>query len=317
MEERAGVVLPPTPAERDRPRLDPPNVLWFTGAYALALASYGLLEALPDSHSSLWIFLAAVGFLLGYSALSWYLLQEQWWVPGGLAAALAVALFPAVCIAFLRLVDVSSTGLPRTDFNPYAVGVAIATALAGVAAYFLTRFAFLFFTVVAALIVAAQFLAAAGNGAPTFSDRATAALVVGGLLVIAGVFTDAFGARRAAFWFHVGGWFSVGAGLVLFIVDGGDPERGWVPILIAGALLVVVSGPIRRASWAVYGVLGYYAALVHYLVKGLDERRWPFALALLAVGLSLFVTGMLQHRFGKAWGRYFVRRPPPSIDPSP
>ena len=141
--------------------------------------------------------------------------------------------------------------------------------------------------------------------------------MVGGLLVIAGVFTDAFGARREAFWFHVGGWFSIAVGLVLFIVDGGDPERGWIPMLIAGAVLVVVSGPIRRASWTVYGVLGYYAALVHYLVKGLDERRWPFALALLGVGLSLFVTGMLQHRFGQAWGRYFVRRPPPGIDPSP
>ena len=297
--------------------MDPPNVLWFAGGYAVALASYSLLQALPASHSSLWIFVAAVGFVFVYSALSWYLRRERWWVPGGLAAALAVALFPAVCIAFLRLVDVSSTGLPRTEFNPYAVGVAIATALAGVLAYFLTRFAFLFFTVVVALIVVAQFLAAAGNGSPTSSDRATAALLAGGLLVVVGVFTDAFGARREAFWFHVGGWFSVGAGLVLFIVGGGDPERGWVPMLIAGALLVVVSGPIRRASWAAYGTVGYYAALLHYLVESLDERRWPFALALLGVGLSLFVTGMLQHRFGKAWTRYFVRRPPPGIDPSP
>ena len=317
MEERVGVVLPPTRAERDRPRMDPPNVLWFGGTYALALASYVLLETLPDSHSSLWIFVAAVGFFVAYSVLSWYLLRECWWVPGGLAAALSVALFPAACIAFLRLIEVWSADFPLTDFNPYAVGVAIATALAGVAAYFLTRFEFLFFPVVAATIVVAQFLAAAGNASLTSSDRATAALLAGGLLVIVGVFTDAFGYRREAFWVHVGGWFCAGAGLVLLIVDGGDADRGWIPMLIAGALLVVVSGPIRRASWAVYGVIGYYAPLVHYLVKGLNERRWPFALALLGIGLSLFVTGILQHRFGKAWGRHFVRRPPPGIDPSP
>lgn len=310
-------MLPPTPAERDRPRLDPPNVLWFGGTYALALASYVLLETLPGSHSSLWIFVTAVGFFVGYAALSWHLLREWWWVPGGLAAALAVALFPGACIAFLRLLDVWPTDFPLTDVNPYAVGVAVATALAGLVAYRLTRFAFLFFTVVAAAIVVAQMLAAAGNGSPTSSDRATAALLVGGLLVVVGVFGDAFGARRQAFWFHVGGWFSAGAGLVLFILDGGDPERGWIPMLIAGTLLVVVSGPIRRASWAIYGVIGYYAPLVHYLAKGLGERRWPFALALLGVGAGLFVTGMLQHRFGKAWGRHFVRRPPPGIDASP
>jgi len=317
VEERAGVVLPLTPAERDRPRMDPPNVLWFAGAYALALASYSLFQSLPDSHSSLWIFVTAVGLFVVYSALSWYLLREGWWVPGGLAAAVAVAVFPGVSIAFLHLVGASSNGLPGTDFNPYAVGVAVATALVGLTAYFLTRFAFLFLTVVVAAIAVAQFLAAAGNGSPTSTDRATAALVAGGLLVVVGVFTDAFGARREAFWFHVGGWFSVAAGLVLFIIEGGDPERGWIPMLIAGALLVLVSGPIRRASWAAYGAVGYYAALLHYLAAGLDERRWPFALALLGVGLSLFVTGMLQHRFGKAWGRYFVRRPPPGIDASP
>jgi hypothetical protein len=49
VEERAGVVLPPEPVEREWPRMDPPNVLWFAGAYAIALGSYALLQTLPDT----------------------------------------------------------------------------------------------------------------------------------------------------------------------------------------------------------------------------------------------------------------------------
>jgi hypothetical protein len=294
--------------------MDPPNVLWFAGAYAIAFGSYALLGTLPDSHKSVWIFLAAIALLLVYSAASHGLSLHSWWVPSGLAAALAVAMVPGVSIGFLRLIGVWSTDFPLTTFNGCAVAVAALTALAGLIAYWLTRFSFLFFTVLAAILAGAQFLAVAG-GSPTGRDRAAAALVTGGLIVIAGVFLDAFGQRRNAFWFHALGWFSAAAGLVFFIVEpGGNPERGWVPMLIVGTLMVIASGPMRRATWAVYGVLGYYAPLLHYMITGLNQNRWTFAVALLASGLSIFVFGMLHHRFGGAWGDRFLRRPPPGAD---
>ncbi|MDQ2910760.1 MAG: hypothetical protein M3R39_07075 [Actinomycetota bacterium] len=314
MEEWAGVVLPPKPAERDWPRVDPPNVLWFAGTYAIGFGSYALLGTVPESHSSLWIFLAALALLLAYSAASRVLLRQWWWVPSGLAAALAVAMVPAVSIGFLRLIDVWSSDFPLTDFNGSAVAVAVVTAIAGLIAYWLTRFSFLLVTVVAAILAGAQFLAVAGSSPTSGGDRATAALVTGGLIVIAGVFMDAFGRRRDAFWFHALGWFSAAAGLVFYIVEpGGDPEHGWIPMLIVGTLMVIASGPIRRATWAVYGVLGYYAPLLHYMITGLNQNRWTFAVALLAAGLSIFVFGMLLHRFGGAWGERFVRRPPPGV----
>jgi hypothetical protein len=316
VEERAGVVLP-SGRERDRPRMDPPNVLWFAGTYAIAAASYALLGALPDSGSSVWIFLAAIGLLLVYAAASHGLLRNNWWVPGGLAASLAVAMVPAVGVGFFRLIDVWSSDLPLTSFNGSAVAVAIVTAIAGLVAYWLTRFSFLFFTVVSAVLVTAQFLAVAGDSSTSGDDRATAALIAGGLVVIAGVFLDAFGRRRDAFWFHALGWLSAAAGLVFFILEpGGDPARGWIPMLIVGTLMVIVSGPIRRATWAVYGVLGYYAPLLYYLITGLNERRWPFAVALLAVGLSIFSFGMLLHRYGERWAERFVRHPPRGVSPA-
>ena len=96
--------------------MDPPNVLWFAGTYGIASASYALLGALPESHSSVWILVAAIALLLAYSAASNELVRHGWWVPGGLAAALAVAMVPAVGVGFLRLIHVWSSDMPLTDY---------------------------------------------------------------------------------------------------------------------------------------------------------------------------------------------------------
>src|SRR6476469_6503172 len=222
---------------------------------------------------------------------------------------------PAVSIGFLRLIGVWSSDFPLTDSNGSAVAVAFVTAAAGLVAYLWTRFSFLFAIVVGAILVAAQFLAVARSGPVTGDDRATAALIAGGALVIVGVFLDAFGRRRDAFWFHALGWFSAAGGLVFLIVEpGGNPERGWIPMLIVGTVIAILAGPIRRSTWAVYGVLGYYAPLLHYMVTNLNENGWVFAVAVLALGLSTFVFGMVVYRFGGTWRQRFVRRPPPLAD---
>ena len=319
MEERAGAVLPPKPAGRDWPRMDPPNVLWFFGTFAITFAFYGLIDTIPKSHDGLWIFVTAIGFFLGFALASWFLLGLWWWVPGGLAATLAVATFPAVAVGFLKLIDVwpsNSLSDPFREFSGYPFGVALATALVSVGAFMLTRFSFILAVAAGASLVASQVLTPAFESSPSGDDRTTMALVIGALLVIVGVFTDAFGRRRDAFWFHVLGWFSVAAGLVFFTVDpGGDPDRGWVPMLIGGVLVLIVAGPIRRASWAVYGVLGFYAPVVHYMIKSLNEDRWPFALLLLGVGMSIFSLGVLLLRYGEVLAGRFVRRPPPTLGP--
>jgi hypothetical protein len=299
--------------------MDPPNVLWFFGAFAIAFAFYGLLDTIPTGHSGLWIFLTAIAFFAGFLLAAWLLLLAWWWVPGGLAAALAVATFPAVAVGFLTLIGVwpSDTFFdPFDEFSGYAFGVALATAVVGVAAFALTRFSFLFAVVATAILAASQLLAPAFESPPSGEDRATTALLFGSLIVVVGIFMDAFGRRRDAFWFHVLGWFSVAAGFVFFTVDpSGDPDRGWVPMLVIGVLILLLAGPIRRATWAVYGVLGYYAPVLHYLIDGLNEDRWPFALVLLAVALSIFVAGIVLHRYGRAWADRFVRRPPPALGP--
>ncbi len=298
----AGVVQP---AERELPRMDPPNVLWFAGAYATSFAAYAVLETLPDSHDSVWPFLASIAFLAAFTAASVLLLWQGWWIPSGLALALAVSVVPAVGIAFLRLIGADSDGFPTGDFSWGALAVACATAVAGMAAFARTRFPFLFALVVGALLVAAQLLVPALVDAPHGRDHAVAAVAAGGLAVLAGLGLDGTGRRRDAFWFHALGWLSIAAGLAYFTIEPGGEHnaRGWVPMLIAGVIVLAASAWVGRATWAVYGVLGYYAPVVHYMSSGLDEDRWTFAFVLLAVGLSIFAFGLLLQRYGGMWRR--------------
>jgi len=303
----------------DLPRMDPPNVLWFFGAFALELGVYALIESIPTSQSGLWLLVTALGFLVGFAVASAILLRRGWWVPGGLAAALGVGVFPAVAVALLTLVDVwphDPFFQPFEEFSGWTFAVGLATAVVGLAAWWLTRFSFVLAVALGAILVSAQLLTPCFDDGPSGGERAAMALVIGAILFVVGVFVDAFGGRREAFWFEVLGLFSVAAGFVYLTVDpGGDPDRGWIPMLIGSIFLLVAAGPVRRASWAVYGVLGLYATVVHYLQKELNEHRWPFALLLIALALLLLAAGMAQQRYGRTWAQRFVRRPPPELSP--
>jgi hypothetical protein len=299
--------------------MDPPNVLWYFGALTLGFAVYELIETIPESQSGLWILLTATAFIVGFALASVVLLRRGWWVPGGLATALAVAVFPAVAVSFLTLVGVWPNGpffQPLEDFSGYTFGVGVATALVGVLAWWLTRFSFVLAVANGAILVSAQLLTPCFDESPSGGERAATALAIGAVLFVIGVFIDVFGRRREAFWFEVLGLFSIAAGLVYLTAAPGDPDRGWIPMLIGGAFLLAAAGPVRRATWAVYGVLGVYATIVHYLVKELNERRWPFALLLILLALAVIALGMAQERYAPAWARRFVRRPPPELGPS-
>jgi hypothetical protein len=299
--------------------MDPPNVLWYFGAFTLGFAVYELIETIPASQSGLWILLAALGFFAGFALASAVLLRRRWWVPGGLAAALAVAVFPAVAVSFLKLVGVWPDDPffePLERFSSYTLGVGLATALLGLAVWWLTRFSFVLAVANGAILVSAQLLAPCFDESPSGDERAATALVIGAVLFVVGVLLDTFGRRREAFWFEVLGLFSLAAGLVYFTVDpGGDPDRGWIPMLIGSVVLLIAAAPVGRATWAVYGVFGLYATVVHYLAKELNERRWPFALLLIGLSVALFALGMAEQRYGRAWAQRFVRRPPPELTP--
>ena len=295
--------------------MDPPNILWFFGAFTLEFAIYALIDALPTSQSGLWILVAAVAFFVAFLTAAVVLRRRGWWVPSGLAAALAVGVFPAVAAAFLTLVGVwpSTPFFPLVTFEGWEFAVGLATAFVGLLVWWWTRFAFVLAVSIGAILVSAQLLTPCFDESPSGDERAVMALAIGAILFVIGVFLDAFGRRREAFWFHALGLFSIAAGLIWLATFDGKPERGWIPILVGAVALLVAAGPVRRATWAVYGVLGVYATVVHYLSKGLDETGWVFPALLIVLSLLIVALGSAQHRYGRTWAQRFVRKPPPEL----
>ena len=113
--------------------------------------------------------------------------------------------------------------------------------------------------------------------------------------------------RRDAFWFHVGGFFGVAVALSFYATGAtGDSNRGWVPMVIAGGIVLLLAAPLRRATWAVYGLLGFYVPVLHWTTNGINSNSVGYGLILLGIGLSIFVLGLLLHRFGR---RSLVDRP--------
>lgn len=278
-------------AERDWARLDLPNVLWFFGAVTTAISTLVIIGKVPESQRDIWVLLASLGFLVAYALAGALLLRRDWRVPGGLMAAVAVVMVPAVGYAVTKLAGVypdDSSLDPFSNFDGGVFTIALATMAAALVAYALTGFTFLFALVMAAALFTAQLLTPAFG--TTGGDRALTAIVTGAIAVGVGLLLDGRGLRRHAFWFYVGGYFALAGAFVYYVFDGltSGSTTAWISLLIVGLLVLVGSGVIRRASWAAYGALGVYAALFHYL----DRDDWVSFL-LLAVSLGVFLLGIV------------------------
>jgi hypothetical protein len=240
-----------------------------------------------------------------------------WWIPGGLLFAVAVALMPAVGYGVASLIG---TFPKEPFFDPFqntswsVILIGIATMLDALVSFAITRFSFIFFTFTVATLITAQFFLPVIDNSPSAEAHLTTALVVGAALVIFGLALDLAGRRRDAFWFHTVGFFGVAIGLAYFASGAtGSENRGWIPMCIAGAIVLLAAAPLRRATWAVYGLLGFYVPLIHWLTNGVSANSAGYAAILLAIGLSIFLLGIALHRFGRVWtDRLRIRRQPTS-----
>jgi hypothetical protein len=282
----------PVPSDRDLPRLDLPNVLWFFGAITTVTASIAVLDKVPESHSDTWLLLASLGFLVAYVLASLRLRRRGLWIPAGLAATVSAAMVPAVGYAFTRLVDLYPDDPffePFGEFSGTVLGIGVVTALVALAVFVATGFSFLLALFVTAALLSVQLLTPAWG--TSGDERALSAIVSGALAVAVGLVLDARGRRRDAFWFYVGGYFAVGAALVYYVVNddgnGGGSSGAWLALLLVGSVVLLGGAVLSRATWATYGALGIYGALTHYLTAH-DWMRY----LLLAISLAVFALGI-------------------------
>src|SRR5207237_8950517 len=143
-----------------------------------------------------------------------------------------------------------------------------------------------------ATVIPAEFFIPTINGNPGSDAFAVTGIVTGGALVLIGLLLDVAGRRRDAFWFHTGGFFAIAFALSFYATGAtGDSNRGWIPMVIAGWIVLLLAAPLRRATWAVYGLLGFYVPILHWTTRGLSSDSLGFAFILLGIGLSIFVLG--------------------------
>lgn len=288
---------PPAPAvraERVVPVFKPPDILWYFGTFATAFATFEVISKVPNGQRDLWQLLVALGFFAAYAVASLVLLRS-WWIAGGLAAALAVAMVPAIGHGFAVLIGTYPKDVffdPTQSFSWTLFLIGLATIVAGLVAFALTRFSFLFFTVVFATSITAQLVVPGFHHHPSANDHFVAALVLGAALVTVGLLLDLGGRRRDAFWFHVGGFTNVAFALGYYAGNSaGNTERGWIPMFIAGAIVLLCSAPLWRGTWAAYGLLGFYAPILHWLTNIFTADTTGRAWLLLAVSVSIFLLG--------------------------
>jgi hypothetical protein len=281
--------------EWEWPRLDLANVLWFFGAITAAISNIAVLDKVPESAADVWLLLASLGFLVAYALTASLLRRRALWVPAGLMATVSAAMTPAVGYAFTQLVDLypdDSSFEPFDEFSGAVLGIGVATALAALATFALTRFSFALALFVAAALVSVQLLVPVMS--TSADDRALAGVLSGSAAVVVGMLLDALGRRRDAFWFYVGGYFAVGASIAYYVVaglGGGGSGGAWLALLIVGAVVLLGAAVLGRATWAVYGATGLYLALFHYL----DAHDW-MRYVLLGISLAVFAGGLAVRR---------------------
>ena len=287
------------------PRFDAPNVLWFFGFYAITFASIAAINEIPEAHHDLWEFLVSLAFFSAFVIFATLLAMLAWRVPSGLATAMAVAMVPAVGFGFTSLVrwyPKSTFFDPTQNFSGAVFAIGLATAIVALLAFAATRFSFLLFEFTLTVAITTQLFLPAVDDHPTADAHAVTALITGIALVVIGLLLDTGRRRRAAFWFHVIGFLNIAIALAYYAADyAGDRNRGWIPMLIAGALVLLLSAPLWRATWAFYGVLGFYAPIFHWLTNGVDPGSLGYAFILLAIGVSIFLVAFALARVGAVW----------------
>jgi hypothetical protein len=249
-------------------------------------------------------------------------------IPGGVLSAWAVLFVPIAGGAIERLAGLSPAGrgsgsgisvggvsapssAPFTAFSGRFLVLSLLVVVAGLAVYTLTRFAFVLAFVAAGALISAELLVPAVDSGPSPADEATALIVFGLALLVGAIMLDLRSQRRQAFWFHLLGLGSAASGLTYHAVT--HSSWGWVLILVAGILVLTLAAPLRRATWALFGIAGVYAPLAHFAAQWFGNLGTTAALALVGCGFLAFgiqVRAVEGGRVGLQFGKVPPTPPP-------
>ncbi|MDX6396679.1 MAG: hypothetical protein QOJ43_87 [Gaiellaceae bacterium] len=292
------------PSEAILPRWSSGSFLVYFGAFVMLNATGGLLGILGADHGE--------AALVGYSALAATLAlglalaleQAGRAVAAGVFATLTVVFFAVFVGALESLLGILDAGTINGDYDLGTLPLEILTIAAALVALRRFRAPLLLLPAVVALAIAI------GDLGSLFSwQHAEEAftLLVGAVLIAAGVVVDRAGRRPFAFWPHLVGGAAFG-GAAVSLVSG---DAGWILVGVLSLGYVAVAYALGRSSYAVLGALGILATTTYFIQDALsyvgvfvpfdiggDSIRdpWQVALYYVAAGLVLVALGLVGER---------------------
>ena len=246
-----GRIEPPRHGIDPLPHWDPPHILWYFGAIAAAATATATVFAVSASARGTYQLLIGLLFAGAFAATAAVLLRRGWRVPGGVLVVATVAMVPAVGHAFERLIgvwpDVANDSLTVIEeFRGAWFALALATVVAGLIAFALVGFPFVFAAVTLAVVAGAQLLVPAFVDEPTLDNRAAAFILTGVVLLLVALVLDSVARSEEAFWWHVVGLLALAVGLTWYGFFR-QADWAWVTMLVVGAVL---DPRLRRRSTA-------------------------------------------------------------------
>ena len=237
--------------ERERSR--------YLGGFVVLGATTALLGILGDDHGD-WA-------LVGYSALAaWSRSRSRtgWRSPAAplqpaSSRPLAVILFATFVGSIANLLGILDAELG--DYQAGALIVELATIAAGLVALQRFRAPLLMLPIVVTLWFAVIDLGSLASG-DTVGE--VLSILVGLVLIVAGVAVDRAGREPYGFWVHLVGGLSLGGGVLALV----ESDVGWAFVGLLSLAYVAVAYLLARSSYAVLGTIGILATTTFFTFDG-------------------------------------------------
>ncbi len=283
-----------------KPRWTTSSYLLYAGGLTVLAAALGALAYLSSQYGdAAYAGWAALVLAVLYGIAHAFRRQGRWVAAGifAFASVIAWAAFVGALWAWFGWLHGSvSSSSPFAGFSVARLSLELLVLAAALDD--LRRFRFPFIAAIS-VFVGWIFVTDLVSGGGNWS--ATVTLIVGLVYFAAGAASD----KPSGFWLHFAAGVLIG-GSLLYWLHSGDTD--WSLISVASLVYVLIGDRMHRASWAVFGTFGFFAAATHFSAEWAHGtlslspnivstfRGWVPSLVFAFVGFLLVALGLHSRR---------------------
>jgi hypothetical protein len=283
-----------------KPRWTTSSYLLYAGGLTVLAAALGALAYLSSQYGdAAYAGWAALVLAVLYGIAHAFRRQRRWIAAGifAFASVIAWAAFVGALWTWFGWLHGSvSSSSPFAGFSVARLSLELLVLAAALDD--LRRFRFPFIAAIS-VFVGWIFVTDLVSGGGNWS--ATVTLIVGLVYFAAGAASD----KPSGFWLHFAAGALIG-GSFLYWLHSGDTD--WSLISVASLVYVLIGDRMHRASWAVFGTFGFFAAATHFSAEWAHGtlslspnivstfRGWVPSLVFAFVGFLLVALGLHSRR---------------------